>query len=140
MDAEMPCKEEQRNFPVGCALQDEDTHTLKRKLRETVAGENTNPRKTTKYACIVEAKESKRKRLESTIPRDNEDHIAENGFNSINHYNLVHKLILMPQAMNIPDAKAAVNREWEKLEHIPAWQMEKRKRKSLSYIDGHMSS
>ena len=27
----------------------------------------------------------------------------------------------MPQAMKIPAAKAAVDKEWEKLEKIPAW-------------------
>ena len=27
------------------------------------------------------------------------------------HYNLVHKVVLVPQAMKIPDAKAAVDRE-----------------------------
>ena len=27
----------------------------------------------------------------------------------------------MPQAMKIPDAKAAVDKEWEKLGTIPAW-------------------
>ena len=31
----------------------------------------------------------------------------------------------MPQAMKIPDAKAAANKEWEKLEKIPARQMDK---------------
>ena len=34
------------------------------------------------------------------------------------HNNLVHKFILMPQAMKIPAAKAAVDKEWEKLEKI----------------------
>ena len=27
----------------------------------------------------------------------------------------------MPQAMKIPAAKAAVDKEWEKLEKIPVW-------------------
>ena len=36
-----------------------------------------------------------------------------------------HKFILMPQAMKIPAAKAAVDREWEKLEKIPAWDLTK---------------
>ena len=36
------------------------------------------------------------------------------------HHNLVHKFIPMPQAMKIPDAKAAVNKEREKLEKLPA--------------------
>ena len=51
------------------------------------------------------------------------------GFYSLTHYNLVHKFIPMPQAMRIPDANAAVDKEWEKLEKIPAWQMDKVKSK-----------
>ena len=43
-----------------------------------------------------------------------QDHIAGKGENSSQHYNLVHKFIPMPQAMNIPAAKAAVDKEWEK--------------------------
>ena len=31
----------------------------------------------------------------------------------------------MPQAMKIPAAKAAVVKEWEKLEKIPAWDLTK---------------
>ena len=31
----------------------------------------------------------------------------------------------MPQAMKIPDAKAAVDKEWKELETIPVWQLEK---------------
>ena len=31
----------------------------------------------------------------------------------------------MPQAMKLPDAKVAVDKEWEKLDKIPAWQMTK---------------
>ena len=48
---------------------------------------------------------------------------------SMTHYNLVHKFIPMPQAMNIPDAKAAVDKEWKTLETIPAWKLEKVKSK-----------
>ena len=36
----------------------------------------------------------------------------------------------MPQAMKIPAAKAAVDKEWEKLEKIPAWDMTKARNKS----------
>ena len=39
-----------------------------------------------------------------------EDHIAGRGDNSLQHYNLVHKFIPMPQAMKIPAAKAAVDK------------------------------
>ena len=41
------------------------------------------------------------------------------------HYNLVHKFLPVPLAMRIRDAKAAVDKEWKKLETIPAWQLEK---------------
>ena len=34
---------------------------------------------------------------------------------------MVHKFIPLPQAMKIPAAKAVVDKEWEKLEKIPAW-------------------
>ena len=44
---------------------------------------------------------------------------------SLQHDNLVHKFILMPQAMKIPAAKAAVDKEWEKLEKIQAWDLTK---------------
>ena len=83
----------------------------------------TKSKKTT-IACIVEAHESVRKRLEPTLPKDHEDHIAGKRYNSISHCNLVHTFIPMPQAMKIPDAKAAVDKEWEKLQ-LPAWQWDK---------------
>ena len=35
----------------------------------------------------------------------------------------------MRQAMKIPDAKAAVDKEWKKLETIPEWHVRKVKRK-----------
>ena len=38
---------------------------------------------------------------------------------------MVHKFIPMPQAIKIPAAKAAVDKEWEKLEKIPAWNLTK---------------
>ena len=63
-----------------------------------------------KLACILEASESTRMRMEESLPSDHEDHIAGKGDNSLQHYTLVHKFIPMPQAMKIPAAKAAVNR------------------------------
>ena len=69
-----------------------------------------------KFACILEASESTRLRMEESLPNCHEDHIAGKGDNSLQHYNLVHKFIPMPQAMKIPAAKAAVDNGWEKLE------------------------
>ena len=51
-----------------------------------------------KFACILEASESTRMRMEETLPKDHEDHIAGKGHNSLQHYNVVHKFIPMPRA------------------------------------------
>ena len=37
----------------------------------------------------------------------------------------MHKFLTMSETMRIPDAKAAVDEEWVKLENIPAWQLTK---------------
>ena len=78
-----------------------------------------------KLACILEASESTRLRMGESLPNHHEGHIAGKWDNSLQHYKLVHKFILMPQAMKIPAAKAAVGKEWEKLEKIPAWYLTK---------------
>ena len=43
-----------------------------------------------KFACILEASESKRLRMEESLPNYHEDHIAGEGDNSLQHHNLVH--------------------------------------------------
>ena len=131
-----------RAFPFAC-------------MRETVVP-NTKTKGSegrSKFSCISEAHESTRQRVESVTKRIHEEHIAGKGPNSVLHYNFVHKSIPMPQAMKIPDAKAAVDKEWKKLETIPAWDVRKVKSKkevikeaqkkqqsSLCFIDGLMSS
>ena len=91
--------------------------TSKRKHGETRGKSNDFK---SKLACILEASDSTRMRMEESLQKYHEDHIAGKGDKSLKHYNLVHKLIPMPQAMKIPAAKAAVDKEWEKLEKIPA--------------------
>ena len=76
----------------------------------------------TKYACIVEADESMRIRMEGTPHRYHEDPIAGKGTNSLSHYNFAHQFIPMPQAMKMPEAKAAVEK-LKKHEMILAWQL-----------------
>ena len=65
------------------------------------------------------------------IPHHHEDHIARKGDNSLQHYTLFHKIIPMPQAMKNPAAKAAVDKEWEKLEKISAWNLTKVRSKKV---------
>ena len=116
-------------------------------------GSGGSDKNKTKLACILEADESTRMRMGNSIPSNHEDHIAGKGENSLQHYNLVHKFIPMPQAMKIPAAKAAVDKEWEKLEKISAWNLTKVKSKKqvideartagatvhFCIINGHMS-
>ena len=68
----------------------------------------------TKLACILEADESTRLRMGNSVPNHHEDHIAGKGDNSLQHYNLVHKFVPMPQVMKIPAANAAEDKEWWK--------------------------
>ena len=98
------------------------------KIKKNCGNDATN-KIHTKLACILEADESTRMRMGNSIPHNHEDHIAGKGENSLQHYNLVHKSIPMPQAMKIPAAKAAVDKEWEKLEKISAWNLTKVKSK-----------
>ena len=68
----------------GHALRYWRQESAEKKLRET-ASETTESNKKTNHACIVEAHESTRKRVETTLPKDHEDHIAESGFDSMSH-------------------------------------------------------
>ena len=133
MPAAMPCK------------------TRGRKVKETCRAPDVRK---TKYVCIVEADGSTRKRAEGTLHKDHEGHIAGKGINSLSHYNLVHKTTPPPQAMKIPDAKAAVEKEWEKTrentcmaadesqkqERSDRWSKEWGQKSSFCVIDGSLSS
>ena len=70
----------------------------------------------TRLACILEASESTRLRMGESLPTHHEDHVVGRRKNSLQHYDLVHKFIPVPQAMKIPAAKAGVDKEWVKLE------------------------
>ena len=80
---------------VPCKLQ---TTWRPNKLRETDSEtKGSNKIQQTKHAYIVEARESTRKFLESTPPKDHEDRIAVNWFKFSSHHNLVHKFIPVRQ-------------------------------------------
>ena len=89
-----------------------------------------NGKRKTKYACDVDADESTRPRFEGAGHKPHQDHITEKGTNSFTHYSLVHEFIPMLQALKIPDAKAAVEKELEKLEKRLAWQLTKVRNKN----------
>ena len=91
-----------------------------------------------KFACILDASESTRMRTEESQPKYHEGHIAGKGDKSLQHYNLVHKFLPMHQAMKIPASTAAVDKELEKLEKIPAWNLT-RVRSEKEVIDEAMT-
>ena len=79
--------------------------------------------------------------------------MKEGSFSKHNN-NLVRTCILVHQAMKIPDATAAADKEWEKHEKLPAWQsttvkqeqevileaQREKKESPLSFIDGDLPS
>ena len=71
MEAAMPCKQK--------------TTKCSHRHREIDSGSNKIQK--SKNACIVEAQESTRRRVEGTLSQDHEDHIAEKGVNSLRDEN-----------------------------------------------------
>ena len=108
----------------------------------------------TSYGCTMDSHESTRQRADSLQSKTHEDRIARKGSTSMTHKNLVHKFIPMPQTMKIPSAKAAVDKEWKKLDNPRMgfersqerakrrlfWKRKETKKESpLCFIGGHMS-
>ena len=120
MEAGMPCKK----------------GTKKRSsFQETEAKScESNKIPKTKHVCIVKVHESTRQRLESSLSKHREDHIAGKGYNSMTHYNLVHKFIPILQAMKIPDAKVQwtrIGRSSRQSQH-GNWRKSREKRRLFS--------
>ena len=70
----------------------------------------------------IDAYESQRCCINESGKQRHEKYFAVRGHNSMSLYNLVHLPIPLPKAMNIPGAKAAVDKEWATLVNLPAWQ------------------
>ena len=73
----------------------------------------------------MEVVESKRMRMGSSMPHCHQDRIAGKGENSLQHYNIWFTNLFLFQPMKNPAAKAAVDKEWEKLEKFSAWNLRK---------------
>ena len=112
------------------------------KIMKKNCGSNGSNKAKTRLACILEADESTRLRMGNSVPNHLEDHIVGKGDDSLQHYNLIHKYILIPQATKIPAAKAAVDKEWENWRKFRrgTWQKsEVRKRWSMKQGTTHKS-
>ena len=90
--------------------------------RREACGKEPDTRRS-RYACIVEAHESTRNRLERTLPKITKIALLR-GVQFIESLKTCD--ISMPQATKIPDAQAAVDKECEKnSQNFPALQMTK---------------
>ena len=70
----------------------------------------------------IKSKQDLRVAFGRIIPKSSWPYCKKKGqLNSLKHYIMVHKFTPMLQAMKIEAAKAAVDKEWEKFEKIPAW-------------------
>ena len=68
------------------------------KIMKKNCGSGASNKIKTRLACILEADESTKLRMGNSLPSHHEDHIAGKGSNSLQHYNVVHKFILLSQA------------------------------------------
>ena len=77
------------------------------KIMEKNCGSGGSNKIKTKLACILEADESTRLHMGNSVPNYHEDHTTGKGDNSLQHYNLAHKFIPMPQAMKNSCSKSS---------------------------------
>ena len=92
------------------------------KIMKKNCGSGASNKIKTRLACFLEASEFTRLRMGESFPNHHEDHIA--GKATI-HYStkMWFTNFPMPQAMKIPAAKAAVDKEWETLEKFSEWNL-----------------
>ena len=77
------------------------------KIMKKNCGNGASNKIKTRLACILEAGESTRLRMGESLPNHHEDHIAGKCGNSLQHYNLVHKFIPMPQSHQNSSSKSS---------------------------------
>ena len=58
--------------------------------------------------------------MSKSTQKTHKDHLADRRHVSMSHTTMVHKPIPIPKAMNISQAKAALDKEWENLQKLPA--------------------
>ena len=112
----------------GRAVQEGDIHSSTRKLVAELNAPQKIPK--TIYGVKWNLTNSQGNEWNLLYLKITETTFAGKGYTSMSHYNFVHKFIPMPQEMKIPDAKAAVGKEWKKLETILAWNLAKIKSKN----------
>ena len=117
---------ESRSKKVGSS--DASSNALQKNDKKKTSGEthrNIGKRKT-KYACVVDADECPRPRLEGAGHKPHQDHIPAKGrIQKLVRVLCTNSFRCLKNQKKNPDAKAAVHKEWEKLESIPEWMLTK---------------
>ena len=93
------------------------------KIMKKNCGSGASNKIKTRLACILEAGESTRLRMGESLPNYHQDHLAGKGENSLQHYNLVHKIIAHASSHEDSRSKGSSGRGMGKLEKIPAWDL-----------------
>ena len=75
----------------------------------------------------IKALESQRCILLKERNHSHEDHVGDREFCSWHHFNMAHALVLVSEAIKILTAKTAADRQWNKLQKLPAWSTSKDK-------------
>ena len=119
MDSAMPCK--LRKTSANSSSKAPKDPQERERIRDwqrhgEILSKDHNKQNKAVFTCICEAHESTRKRIPETQNKDHEDHIAEVVVNSMSHPNVVHK-----HNPTLP----VVDKEWEMLKNLPAWQESK---------------
>ena len=95
-------------------------------------GSGASNKNKTRLACNLEDSESTRQRLGESLPNHHEDHNAGKGDNSLHHYNWwgLHMKFLCSRVGRRfqQQRRGSVDKEWEKLEKISAWNLTKVRR------------
>ena len=102
----------------------------KTKMQGTCAGPDI---RNSRYACIVEANESTRKRLEGTQHKDYEELIASKGFKSLSHLQSCAQVHPFVSRTENTRSESRSGQIMEKLEDLPAWQLTKVRSKKRSF-------
>ena len=119
----IPAHNESRLEEVGSS--DASSNALQNTGKEQWRTHRNLVKRKKKYACVVDADESTRPRLEGAGHKPHEDHITakrDEFYDSLQSCAQIH---CDASSILKKDAKAEVEKEWEKLKKIPAWQLTK---------------
>ena len=94
------------------------------KIMKKNCGSGASNKIKTKLACILEASESTRMRMEESLPKHHEDHFAGKGNNSLQHY-IRSQIYSCTSSHENSSSKGSSGKGMGKLEQISVWNLTK---------------